>query len=163
MAEQILVALKRNDRVEEIVPYLEKIAKPGMRIIFLVQYPVDGLEWLQAHVVTMETGMQSACVGAMAAARYSMDEQRRVAKERILPATTSLRKLGVETTVDVHAGPLRKVLRGYALDGNVHMIMMPARRNPWLRRLQGLAISRFGWFARPSFSPMLLLHPGTLL
>ncbi len=29
MAQKILVALKRGDRIEEIVPYLEEVTKPG--------------------------------------------------------------------------------------------------------------------------------------
>jgi hypothetical protein len=43
MAEQILVPLKRNDRVEVIIPYLEKVTQPGMRVVFLAHYPVDRL------------------------------------------------------------------------------------------------------------------------
>jgi hypothetical protein len=161
MAGQILVALKRDDRVEEIIPYLEKLTKPGMRIVFLVRYPVDGFEWMQAHVTMMETGMQTTCIAAEAAARYSMERQRRLAMERLLPISKRLR--GVEITVDIHAGPLRKVLRRYSLHENVHLIMMRAGREPLPLRLLNLAISRFGLFTRPSLSPMLLLHPGALL
>jgi hypothetical protein len=34
MAEQILVTLKRHDRIEEIIPYLEKVAQPGTTVVF---------------------------------------------------------------------------------------------------------------------------------
>jgi len=122
---------------------------------------VDGFEWLQARVTMMETGMQTTCVAAEAAARYSMERQRRLAMERLLPISKRLR--GVEIAVDVHAGPLRKVLRRYSLHGDVRLIMMPARREPRALRLLKLVISRFGLFPRPSLSPMLLLHPGALL
>jgi len=161
MTDKILVALKRGDSVEEVIPYLEKIAKPGMRIVFLVRYPVDGFEWLQAHVAAMETGMQTACTAAEAAARYSMQNQERLAMERLLPISKCLP--GVEIAVDVHAGPLRKVLRRYSLHGDVRLIMMPARREPRDLRLLKLATSRFGLFPRPSFSPVLLLYPEALL
>jgi hypothetical protein len=35
MAEQILVPLKRNDRVEEMIPYIEKVTRLGMGVVFL--------------------------------------------------------------------------------------------------------------------------------
>ena len=43
MAEQVLVPLKRNDRVEEIIPYVEKVTRPSMEVVFLVRYPADWL------------------------------------------------------------------------------------------------------------------------
>jgi len=43
MAEQVLVPLKRNDRVEEIISYVEKVNQPGMEVVFLVRYPADRL------------------------------------------------------------------------------------------------------------------------
>ena len=39
MAGQILIPLRQNDRIEEIIPYIEEIAKQGMRIVFLIRYP----------------------------------------------------------------------------------------------------------------------------
>ena len=32
MAEHILVALRRRDRVEQIIPFMDKIAGPGVRV-----------------------------------------------------------------------------------------------------------------------------------
>src|SRR5262249_7034964 len=41
MAAQILVALERDDRVEEIIPYIEQITQPGMEVVFLTPYHID--------------------------------------------------------------------------------------------------------------------------
>ena len=41
MAPQILVALERDDRVEEIIPYIEQITQPGMEVVFLAPYHMD--------------------------------------------------------------------------------------------------------------------------
>ncbi len=38
MARQILVPVKRS----EVIPYIERIAAPGMKVVFLLRYPVDG-------------------------------------------------------------------------------------------------------------------------
>jgi hypothetical protein len=49
--EQILVAMKRRDRIQEIVPILKKMAEPGMKVTFLLSYPVDAWAWLRDHWV----------------------------------------------------------------------------------------------------------------
>src|SRR5215475_8304661 len=41
MAAQILVALERDDRVEEIIPYIEQITQPGIEVVFLTPYHID--------------------------------------------------------------------------------------------------------------------------
>jgi hypothetical protein len=33
MAEKILVPLNRHDRVEEVIPYIEKVTQPGMSLL----------------------------------------------------------------------------------------------------------------------------------
>jgi hypothetical protein len=97
MTEKILVPLKRDDNIEDIIPYVEKVAQPGMRLVFLVHCPVDGFEYIFDHVATMETGLQKTSAAVRVAKTYSLLEER--------------------------------------------------------------AIGLFGMFKRPSFSPVLLLHP----
>ena len=41
MAKRIVIPLKRNSLIEEILPGLGKIAQPGMRVVFLIPYPVE--------------------------------------------------------------------------------------------------------------------------
>jgi len=43
MNKKILVPLGRHDRSEEIIPYIENVARPGMKVVFLVRYLVDGV------------------------------------------------------------------------------------------------------------------------
>ena len=38
MAPQILVALKSEDRLSQMIPYIEKIAQPGMKVVFLIRF-----------------------------------------------------------------------------------------------------------------------------
>ena len=42
MNKKMLVPLGQYDRSEEMIPYIEKVARPGMKVVFLVRYPVDG-------------------------------------------------------------------------------------------------------------------------
>ena len=43
MNKKILVPLGQYDRSEEMIPYIENVARPGMKVVFLVRYPVDGV------------------------------------------------------------------------------------------------------------------------
>ena len=45
MKKLILVPLKRNDRVEDWLPYVDEITRPGMKAVFMVPYPVVGFRW----------------------------------------------------------------------------------------------------------------------
>jgi hypothetical protein len=162
MAQEILVPLRRDDRIEEIISYVGKVTQQGMKVVFLVRYPADGFAWLQAHWGTMETGINMHVVQQMVE-RYSWEGQERLAKQRVFPACTALRKKGVEVAVEIYAGSLRRVLKEYSLNGDVHLIMMPAGIGLRIKRFLRGMVSSFGLFKRPSFSPVLLVHPGTLL
>jgi 23S rRNA C2498 (ribose-2'-O)-methylase RlmM len=58
MAAQILVPLKKHDRIEEIVPYIEKVTEPGASVVFLVHHPVNGFKWLQAYCRIAQCGLE---------------------------------------------------------------------------------------------------------
>ena len=53
---KILVPLKKHDRIEEIVPFIEKVAEPGAGVVFLVHHPVSGFKWLQAYCGIAQCG-----------------------------------------------------------------------------------------------------------
>lgn len=159
MAGQILVALNRHDRIQEILPYIEEIAKPGMRIVFLIPYPVELWLYLRDHWVTTESPTKAMLEGRKIMERYSWELQRGLAEQRVFPAREALRKRGVEIAVDIYTGSLRKVVESYTHDGDVHVIMMRAgiglRIMGFLHGISPL----FRLFKRPSFSSVLLLHP----
>ena len=55
MEGQILVPFNSHVRVRDIISVIEKAAKPGMKIVFLIRYPVDIWEWFRDHWVTSES------------------------------------------------------------------------------------------------------------
>ena len=57
MAKQILVPLTKGDRVEEIISYVEKVAQPGMKVVFLLRYPGEDLGTMLPLCAKMEGGM----------------------------------------------------------------------------------------------------------
>lgn len=159
MAREILVPLNRHDRIEEIIPYLKELAKPGMRVVFLIPYPVELWLWLWDHWVTTESPREATLAGRKIMDRYSWEKQRGLAEQKVFLARETLHKRGVEVAVDVYTGSLRGVVGDYTANGDVHLIMMRADRGrPMMRLLRRISVP-FGLFKRPSFSPVLLLHP----
>jgi hypothetical protein len=157
MNKKILVPLAQYDGGEGMIPYIEKVARPRMKVLFLVRYPVDGLICGKE-----EYGMRAALDAKKLANSYSWDENLEKAKQQVAPACEALRAKGIETGVEVYAGSLKKALPSYMLNGDVHLIVTRARIGDWIARLFDGTNSIFKWFKRPSFSPVMLINPRTL-
>ena len=160
MAGKILVALKRDDRLEEIIPYIEKIAQPGMKVVFLLHYPVAGdFLWLGDHWITTESPREALLAGQRIVEKYSWDVQRGLAEQRVLIAREALRRKGIEVAVELYTDSLGRVVRDYTASGDVHLIMMGAGRSHPMMRLLQRTVPLLGLFRRPSFQPVLLVCP----
>jgi hypothetical protein len=158
MNRKILVPLGQYHRSEEMMPYVEKIARPGMKVIFLMRYPVDGFIWAKE-----EYGMRAALKAKELVNYYSWEGNLEKAKQQVAPACEALRAKGVEATVDVYAGSLKRAIRSLTLNGDVHLIMTRAGISDWIARLFDGTNSVFKLFKRPRFSPVVLINPRTLV
>ena len=159
MAGHILVPLKRCDRVEEIIPYLEKVAKPGMRVVFLVPYPIQLGSYYRDHWITTESPTKAMLEGRKIVERYSWELQRGLAEQRISSVREVLAPMGIEVTTDFYTGSLRRVVEDYCASRDVHLIMMKAGSDYPIVRLLSWISTGFGLFKRPRPAPVLLLHP----
>jgi hypothetical protein len=108
---QILVPLRRNDKIEDVLPYLEQIARPGGKVTLLVHYSVEGQDWFQ------DKSLPSM-----------VNERGLVAERDTFLALQPLRERDVTVALDIYAGPLRKVVKQYALRGDIDLLMIPAGR-----------------------------------
>jgi hypothetical protein len=164
MGGQVLVALKGDDRLEQIIPYIEKIARPGMRVVYLMRCPMIGASKSVQDRRMSEFLDERSSVQRNILERNSGEEhQIRLVQLKVFLAQEALRTQGVESIVDVYAGPLRKVVERYMRKGDVKFIL--TRNQGALRSLgflQGM-MSLFGLFKQPILFPMLLIHPGSLL
>jgi hypothetical protein len=155
MNKKILVPLAQNDRAEEMIPYVERVARPGMNVVFLVRYPVNGFVWAKE-----EYGMRAALKARELVNFYSWENNLENAKRKLSHACEALSAKGVETTVDVYAGSLKKAVRSHTINGGVHLIIT---RAGIMERIAGLlngSSSLFELFKRPTVSTVLLTHPG---
>jgi hypothetical protein len=158
MNKKILVPLGQYDRSEEMIPYIENVARPGMKLVFLMRYPVDGFIWGKE-----EYGMRAALEANKLVNYYSWEGNLEKAKQQVAAACEALRSKGIEAVVDVYAGSLKKAMRRHMLSGDVHLIMTRAGISEWIAKLFDGTNLVFKWFKRPSFSPVMLINPRTLV
>ena len=156
MSKKILVPLAQNDRAEEMIPYVERIARPGMNVMFRVRYPAAGFMWTKE-----EYGMRAALQAKELVNYYSWENNLENANRMVSPVCEALRAKGVEATVDVYAGSLKKAVRSHTASGDVHLIMTRAGIGPRIAGFLNGSSSLFELFKRPTVSTVLLIHPGT--
>ena len=113
MAGQILVPFNSHLQVRDIVSVFEEAAKPGMRVVFLVRYPVDPWVWFQDHWVTTESSRNAMLAGRKVIEKYSWEGQRALAEEMVAPWRDVLQKTGVTVAVDVYTGSWSTVVQNY--------------------------------------------------
>ena len=142
MAGQILVPLRRNDRIEDVLPYLEQIARPGCKVTLLVHYSVEGLDWFQGQ------SMPSV-----------VEEERPVDEKSTFLSLEALRERDVIVALDIYAGPLRKVMKQYALRGDIDLVMIAARGRSWIGRLLQNCLLFFNFSCVSKSASVFLMRP----
>jgi hypothetical protein len=160
MAAKILVPLTKGDRIEEIIPYLEKVAQTDTRVVFLIHHQESGFKWLQAYCGVMECGLDKALMLRKMIESYSVKTRRQLAAQKVFQTCQSLHQLGVKTAVELYSGSTQRILNGYARNGNADLVIMRPRAEFQITRAIKKAFARWTGFQRPSIPPVLLLHPG---
>jgi len=136
MEGQILVPFNSQTRVSEIIPVIEKAAKSGMRIIFLVRYPMNRWEWLRDHWVTTESSRGATLAGREIMDKYSIEGQRVLAEKIVAPWRQALEKIGVKATVDVYTGSLSSVLENYGRRDGISLLIRARKHFSMMRFLR---------------------------
>lgn len=158
MAEKILVPLKKHDRVEEFIPYIQKVAQPGASVVFLIHHPVNSLKWLQAYCGVMECGLEKTMAMRRMFESYSMDTRKQLAQQKVFYTCEALHRLGVKIAVEIYTGNLRKTLRTSVFGRDVDLILMrPGLGRRIMNLLHGMASIRDS-IRRTAFSPVLVLN-----
>jgi nucleotide-binding universal stress UspA family protein len=162
MAGQILVPLRGSDRIELFFPYVEQIAQPGMKVVFLVHLGLSRFKELTDQLLTIHTGIRPALLPGQGSEEAVVEDTRRSAQERVLSACEVLRDRGVTVDVNVYAGRLRRVVREYLEKEDVQLVIMRPnidRLTACLRKIGSLL--RF--FKPETVPPVLLLHPSNIV
>jgi hypothetical protein len=166
MAGQILVALKSEDRLSQMIPYIEEVAQPGMKVVFLIGF--------QPQVVSKAPRYDSLAFNSFEDMRFAgrleqsgspnenvdgpMEQPSLSAEHKVFLALERLHKRGIEIAVDVYLGSLKRVVKKHTRKGNVHFIMKRAGKGSAIMQFVRRAFPIFGSFNRRAFSSVLLLH-----
>jgi hypothetical protein len=159
MAEKILVPLRKHDRVEEVIPYLEKVAQKDTRVVFLIRHPENGFKWLQAYCGIMESGLDNTAMLIKIMESYSVTARMQFAKQKVFQTCQALHRLGVKTEVEVYSGGLKKIIRRYLRNGAVELVIMRPRVEFQIMRALKKTFAQWRGLKRASVPPVLLLHP----
>ena len=168
MAPEILVVLKNRDCLGDMIPYIEEIAQPGMRIVFLMRscppalltaFGDNGSESNRLEEAPLaDLSQKQRLVGEKNAAAPLIHKERLVAEHKVFLALEALLKRGIELTVDVYTGSLRRVVKSYVRKGNVNLIMKSTRSVLTISKLLHRALSFVSRIKEPTRSPIRRFH-----
>ena len=128
--------------MEDILPFLEQIARPGCKVTLLIHYSVQGLDWFQ------NKSMSSV-----------IEKQKLGKKNNTLLALEPLRERDVTVALDIYAGPLRKVVKQYTLRGDIDLVMIVAGSRSRIGRLFQNCLLFLNFSCVSKTSSVLLLRP----
>jgi hypothetical protein len=168
MAAEILVALKSEDRLSQMIPYIEKIARPGMRVVLLIRFiPQPASKWHDAIELECPQdsrlfegeSKKSRSTGENIRATESIEAQRLSAEHEVFLALEAMLKRGIEIAVDVYTGSLRRAVKSYMRKGNVHSLVKRMGKIRVMMQFVRRAFPGLGAFNEQTFSPILVFHP----
>jgi hypothetical protein len=155
MKEEIVVVLRRHDRIEEILPYVEKIVQPRMRVVFLVPYPMELWPWLCDHWVTTESRRAAIMAGKRIINEYSWEMQKNLAEQRLSRARAILQRMQVEVVVDIYTASIRRAVHDYCTGREACLVSLQTGKGRTL--IDRIRKMFFGSF-RPRVSSLRLVR-----
>lgn len=168
MSAEILVALKREDRLSEMIFLIEKIAEPGMKVVLLIGFhPSAPLKPLRSDLLELRSLEDPGFDGNVEKPQFAaelvssaplMERQWLTTEHKVYLTLEALRRKGVEILVDVYAGSLKGVLKHYSRKGNVHLIVKRLGKLRAMMQSVRRAFPVFGAFKERPFSSVLLTH-----
>ena len=170
MAPEILVALKSEDRLSQMIPYIEQIAQPGMRVVLLIRcipQPASKPSWHDTIELEcpQDSGFfegepkKSRSTGENIRATESIEVQRLSAEHEVFLVLEAMLKRGIEIAVDVYTGSLRRAVKSYMRKGNVHSLVKRMGKIRVMIEFVRRTFPGLGAFNKQTFSPILVFHP----
>ena len=104
MATQILVPLKRHERVEELIPYLELLAPGGSIVVFLIPIAANLYPWWAEVLTAPASELKNALATGILAVQAVRERQVQAAAERVAALRRILEARGVTVQVECFQG-----------------------------------------------------------
>lgn len=143
--KKLLVTMTGHDPVEKLMPCLEILARPGMTVIFLFQYPVDSRSYFRDHRITVESARHATAEGRKIFHRYNWEAQKELAHRIIAPAVGALQNKGVQVETHLYSGTVARVIRNYTIDEDVPWVISQLPRPGLMDYLLAKITVPLGW------------------
>lgn len=143
--EKLLVTVTGHDPIEKLIPCLEVLARPGMMVIFLFQYPVDSGSYFRDHRITVESARHATAMGRTVAQRYAWEAQNERARQMIAPACDFLATKGARVEVHLCSGRWAKVINKFSDDKDIRWILTQCPRPSLIGFLSAKTLVPLGW------------------
>lgn len=152
MSQRVLVPIKSCDQIEELLPHLEEIARPGMTIIFLVPLGANRFAQLAGRLLEIQSGLPAS---------FSIDggTQHSYLKHQIENSSQAQLDCGARIEVKFYSGRLNPILRQCIANGSYRTMVMRSaviRPRGWFEII--LSTLRKG--GSPRALPVLQCYPG---
>ena len=132
MASRILVPLRNDNQVEDILSCIEFISRPGTEVVFLLRLREGWFPWWLEHTVTFHTGLEVSSNLQRAEAAMARQEQLAAADEKLASVRKRLALVNVSFVLEVYSGSLKSVVRRYSGDPST-TIILKGHKFRWFR------------------------------
>ena len=157
MPAQIFIPLKKQDVVDEIIPYLNVLARPGSQVVFLAAYKEE-VSWMEVQMTAMQTGITSMAGLKTLAANASRQAQLRSLEKRIDATRKALTNAGLTVTVEAYTGSVRNAVASLR-DTETEMIVILTCPYKIIGRLIARVEKLLNRFRNADSTPLLVLRP----
>ena len=110
MMNCIAVALDSVAQAKRIAPYLSSVARPGVKIDFLILAKARRPVWLLACTTALSLHNRSSVAVFEQRWGFEVEEERLQAERKLANLSEWLRHQGAESTVRVYSGSLKRML-----------------------------------------------------
>ena len=158
MEQTILIPIDSHEQINPILPILNAIAKPGIRIVVLLRQRQENRHWVAGHWGFIATGMDAMLYSYIdgQADRARLEEHS--AREKLARWQRELYPKTVEVEVISCRGSIRPLIEAAKRNGQVGLLMTPARsRAPFRWPVEQFARVR-GLFRLPAHPPAVVLR-----
>jgi hypothetical protein len=127
MKKQILVVLRKWETPDQMMPYLGQVAEPGMRVVFMMPYPLEGWPYLRDDWIEADTARGALSASNKVLGDYSWDRQKAMAEQKIASLRATFERSRIEVRVDLYTGSLNRIVREHERDRRIHLIVTLAQ------------------------------------
>jgi hypothetical protein len=124
MERNILVVTKSFGQVKEMHPYVEEIARTGSRVVFLLPYNPDA-GWLHTRLNVDQTEASIILASWDVAEHFRWEAQSRLAERAVSSIRNILQKRGVDVSVQLYAGGMKKAIKKLITKTGFELIVTP--------------------------------------